>query len=187
MNATDVAGWLGLAVALGSLWYARKAHTLAYKQDLRSRPSLGIYLEDSYVLKQPDETDRIFAILIMVSNRSDAPNSIARVELEVIYSVGDQTEIPLRLPSTDGLASLFPGHHQPPLLVPADLSPRHAIKGWCYFRMPTGMIPQGSRVLDQALLIGDADDAIHQAKPELLNEIAVPKTYLENVHIEPSA
>jgi hypothetical protein len=172
---TDAVPWLGLLVALGSLWYARRAYSLADRQDRRALPSLGIYLEDNYILRVSADSDRIFAILIMVSNRSDSSNAMARIELEVIYSGPDQTELPLRLNSDASLAAAFPGHQSAPLLVPSGLPPRQTLKGWCYFKLAHDVVSGQSSVLDQTLLVTDTNGAIHQAKPDLLNEISVPK------------
>lgn len=182
----QIVPWLSLFVSLGSLFIAGKAYRLAANREQRSAPDLSIYLETAYVLRQPDESQRIFALLIAVSNRSDSPNAIARAELELLARTPAGVEMPIRLPLIANLEKKFPEHVSSALVVPCPLTPRQTLKGWCYFHAPAGMIPSDQRVLDQLLMITDSNGLVSWAKPDLLNEISVPRPEAQVLHPQSS-
>ena len=133
--ASAVAPWLALVLSLLSLRSSRRAVRLAEQQDERRRPSLVPYLRDGYVRTGSDESSRVYAFLLSVSNRSDSDNGIAEVELRLTYTTRMSVKMTVKVRSDPELGGAFADGDVPHLPRPARVDAHQTLLGWCFFRV----------------------------------------------------
>jgi hypothetical protein len=92
------ATWIALGsagIAAASLWnaimarrIARSSYQLAVEARDRATPSLELYIDYGYIRRLPAPARRVFVFRIVVTNRSDAPNSLKSTRLLIEHQRG---------------------------------------------------------------------------------------------------
>jgi hypothetical protein len=135
--------WLPLAsfiISLIALFIssrtAKKSYALSLEQERRTQPSLELYIRDSYICPASPSIPRIFFFQVMVTNTSDAPNSVREVRLALKYGKERGVISTVAIPhNADHMKHLKTNHHDP-LNPPFSIAARSVLGGVAVFSMP---------------------------------------------------
>ena len=142
--------WVSIGSALAAFaaagfayWSARSAHRairLAEQQELRRRPVLLLYLVDGYVHRHSADDSRFYAFLISISNRSDADNAIARLDLRISYRTSANFCAAVDIPAGATQAAPFGGQGQATVRVPLRIDAHQTMTGWVHFEIKNALL-----------------------------------------------
>ena len=80
---STVAACFAVLYAARSSKLAKQAYSLALEQDQRNRPSLELYLVNSYIKRIENADERIFVFRLMITNKSASINSIKDIQFQI--------------------------------------------------------------------------------------------------------
>src|SRR5450759_2067067 len=125
--ATAIISLFALLVSLWSIIIARRALSLAERQEINKHPSFVLYLKNGFVktLGKGDKK-RVYAFLISISNTSESNNSIAHLDLNIILSISSGSSLTLKIPSDGSLNKHFP-NQESQLSVPMKIEAHQTI------------------------------------------------------------
>lgn len=125
---------------------ARRAQRLAERQDGRRAPRLDLRVSDARAEVQGDT--RFYDLRVQISNPSDNPNAVARIELLIRYT--RDLPMTLRLNASPGEAGDADGS----LFAPRRLDAQDTAEGLCRFEVAATLL-QGAVVESYALIVTD--------------------------------
>ncbi|WP_430398125.1 hypothetical protein [Ferrovibrio sp.] len=152
--ASATAAWVALLLSIGSLWYARKAQLLANQKEERLNPKLKLYVQDSFVKKSKDTQHRTYSLLLSVTNRSDANNSISEIDLCIIYTSPTGTKLTLRVRNDSCTQHSAQGSTNS-INIGARLDAHQTLIGWCHFNVD-GAILKNAKIENYKISITDS-------------------------------
>lgn len=123
-------------------------------QEAGLRPSLALYLVDSYIRRLGPEAPRIYVFQIVVTNSSDVGNSIREARLVIEHGQGQGLPSSLVIGHKAELATQVPRAATGALQVPLAIAPRTSIGGLVLFEVPSEIL-RDSRVESYALQVID--------------------------------
>jgi hypothetical protein len=151
----DAAAWAGFIVALASFWYARKAFLLTESQAKYHMPDLKVYLHGCHFERNLGVSGRHYGIHISISNPSSLSNSVNHIELGINYKVDNHGIIPLKIPCDESQENNTGENTKSTICPPLTLNGGQSAKGWCYFSLRPGILPENGRISDETLFIFD--------------------------------
>ena len=113
---------------------AKRALTLAERQDARQAPALDLYLNESIAWSLSQASKRLLAFHVMVTNPSDRPSSIVGADLLLTYSVDDVLVV-AKVPHSEDSASTLTTADIAPFRLPMSLGASGAVSGWFNFQV----------------------------------------------------
>ena len=135
--------WIALfsaGIAAVSLWNAIKArliansaHQLAVEARDRTTPSLELYIDSGYVRRLAAPARRVFVFRVVVTNRSDAPNSLKTIRLLIEHRRADGPPSHLELVSDATGAKALGFEEDDVLTVPIAIAQRAVVAGTVFF------------------------------------------------------
>jgi len=169
--------WVAVASAGGALVsaifavisfiYSRRALVISERQEARKLPELLIYLADGYIRTRA--RSRIIGFSISVSNRSDADNSIAMIELQVDYTSSEGARMTVRLPCRVELAREFSREALSALAAPLRIDAHQTVSGWVFFELTAGLFGKVN-VDTYTILLTDAHQSITRKDQPIVSE-----------------
>lgn len=153
VNALEPSDWIAILsglIALAALlvavlsWNtARRAQALAERQDERRAPRLDLRVTDARAEVQGDA--RVYDLRVQVSNPSDSPNAIARIELLIRFT----RDLPMTL-----RINASPVDAADTLTAPRRLDAHDTAEGRCRFEVASALL-QGAAVESYELIVTD--------------------------------
>lgn len=127
---------------------ARRAQALAERQDERRAPRLDLRVTDARAQVQGDT--RVYDLRVQISNPSDNPNAIARIELLIRFA----RELPMTLRINASPAEAEAGDAVETLTAPRRLDSHDTAGGRCRFEVAAALL-QGAVVESYELIVTD--------------------------------
>ena len=149
-----VAAWIAAFEAFRSSRMSRRAYALVLQQEARLQPSLGLYLAEGEVRRLGVGAPRIYVFRIVVSNGSDASNSIREAHLLVEHGRGRGPSSNFIAPHRADLIDRLTGLACEPLHLPCEIAARSSLGGLVLFEVPSELL-RGSQVEAYTLQIID--------------------------------
>jgi hypothetical protein len=160
-------------LVLTFLWSSFKAWEEQFKlvlgHEARLRPSLSLYVVDARIRRAREQALRIFVFQLLVSNLSDAVNSLREVRLVIEYSRGQGPLSNVAVPHKLDLAPLLAGVKIPPIQVPHEIAAGTALAGVALFEVPDDLLGD-ARVEAYSLILVDIFGHETSAEALLLKE-----------------
>jgi hypothetical protein len=171
--------WLPIISVLAAcfaIWYAarsariaKQAYDLALEQDQRHRPSLDLYLVDSYIERMEESDERLFVFRLMITNKSASRNSIKDIQLWIEYQRGKGPLSNVSIPHNPNLKNKVK-EIDSPLKTPLIIDSYSVIGGSAIFKLSNKMI-RGSSVETYMVTIIDNSGQATELEAILLREI----------------
>jgi len=171
--------WVSIISAMAAcfaIWYAarsnriaKQAYDLALEQDRRHRPSLDLYLVDSYIERMEESDERLFIFRLMITNKSASRNSIKDIQLWIEYQRGEGPLSNVSIPHNPHLKNKFKENGNP-LKLPLIIDSYSVIGGSAIFKVSNEMI-RGSSVETYMVTIIDNSGQETKLEAILLQEI----------------
>jgi hypothetical protein len=143
MDWSASAIWVALASAIiagASLWnailarrIAKGSYQLAVESRNRTTPSLELYIDDGYIRRLQNPARRVFVFRVVVTNRSDAPNSLKLIRLMIEHRRGEGPFSQLEVASDATCAEALGFSGNELLQVPLPIAQRAVVAGTILF------------------------------------------------------
>jgi hypothetical protein len=130
----------GFCISLVSLYFTWQNRRLTLAQEKRRLPRLIPTLVHGYYQDGKDNSGRVYAFRITVTNPTDSNNAIATAELSITYQTADRVQMTMKLRANERAAKSFVNDQDDALAVPAAVSAHNAISGWLRFHVPAAML-----------------------------------------------
>jgi len=132
---------IALAISIWSAYTARQSLKVAAKQFDAHKPNLSLYLQNGFVRERPSRQSTAFALLVSVSNLSDADNSLSLLELAIQHHAPSGMPLQTALPHDATLAPVLGATRGiTPLTLPAYIRGHQTIAGWALFELPAALL-----------------------------------------------
>jgi hypothetical protein len=164
-----VAACFAALYAARSSKLAKQAYSLALEQDQRNRPSLELYLVNSYIKRIENADERIFVFRLMITNKSASRNSIKGIQLLIEYQRREGPTSNVSIPHNADLISTI-HENEDPFKIPFNIDHYSAIGGLAIFKVPNEVV-RGSSVETYLVRIIDNEDNETELEAILLKEI----------------
>lgn len=150
---------------------AKQAYDLALEQDRRNRPSLELYLVDSYIERMGETDERVFVFRLRISNKSASRNSVKDIHLWVEFQRGEGPPSNISIPHNPSLVSRLKEEEEEesPLSLPLIIDSYSVVGGSAIFSLPNEML-RGSSVEVYKVTIIDNSDQATELETILLQE-----------------
>lgn len=175
----DVANWIAIGsatIALLSLWnaivarrIAKGSYVLAAEARDRTTPSLELYIDHGYIRRLAAPARRVFVFRVVITNRSDAPNSLkaARLLLEHHRRDGPPSRLDVTHDPTCAVGlSIAEGDV---LQLPAPIAQRGVAAGMLFFPVAQSLLAD-TRIEAYEVLLTDTFDRESRREALLLTE-----------------
>jgi len=158
-----VAAWI-------AAWHARRTYKLALQQESRLQPSLELYLVNGYIRRLGSPLLRLFVFRLVVTNKSDAGNSLRDLRLVIHYSREEGPPGNVTISHSPELAVSLPEGQRNPLPVPCGIAARAVVGGVAIFGVPEELL-RDFRI--ESYMLTAVDSFGHQTEREaiLLQEV----------------
>ncbi len=156
-----LAAWIAAILAYRSHVIASRSLALAEEQATGRRPLLVPYLVDGFVSRYGTLDKRIYAFSISLTNRSDIDNSIANIDLLIVYYRPNRPMASLILPHNAELCTALRIKPDSMLAKSQKVAARQTISGWILFEFDQS-------IMDDAIIdsyeIRITDSTGHQSR-----------------------
>jgi hypothetical protein len=180
--------WVSIVAAAGSLvavFFAYRSTRIAnlslrisQEQADARKPKLVPYLIDGFLRTGNHGEGRIYAFSVLLSNRADADNALARIDLRITYTRRDKSTGNVLLEHDPALSELLgidgATPFRPPLRVPA----HDTISAWTTFRFAHSLAEQVD-VTGYEIRFIDSHGLESSVEPLILREIIDETTVAE--------
>jgi hypothetical protein len=139
----EASNWIAIGsavIALASLWnaimarrIARSSYQLAVEARDRTTPSLELYIDQGYIRRLATPPRRVFVFRLVVTNRSDAPNSLKTIRLLIEHRRGNGPSSHLEVSPDPTCATAFGFTEADVLKTPTPVAQRAVISGTVFF------------------------------------------------------
>jgi hypothetical protein len=167
---------IAVLVACFAVWYAargvkisKQAYSLALEQDRRHRPSLDLYLVNSYIKRIEQADERIFVFHLMITNKSASRNSIKDIQLFIEHQRREGPLSNVSIPHNPDLSNTI-HENENPFKIPLIIDSYSVIRGLAIFNVPNEMI-RGSSVETYIVRIVDNKGHMTELESILLQEL----------------
>lgn len=165
-----IAAVIALAISIWSICIAKRAQTLAERQDNRRKPSFVVYLMKGFFRTSNDrDGNRVYAFLISISNTSDSNDSIASLDLNITLTSGENSQITFKIPCDYELGDRFRNDARR-LAIPIQIAAHETKVGWSYFLVNKNLLANSSVDRYQIVLI-DSQGYRVTVEPVLVNQV----------------
>ncbi|MCK5613670.1 hypothetical protein KAR91_68025 [Candidatus Pacearchaeota archaeon] len=135
-----LAAWVAAIMAFRSNNIAKKSLRIVEEQAKGRSPLLVPYLMKSLFITTRDESNRIYAFLVSLTNRSDLDNSVVNIQLQLNYRRPGQPEASIVLPHNLELRTYLNEENQNILLEPLKTPAHDTVSGLILFECNTGIL-----------------------------------------------
>ncbi|MEX2492267.1 MAG: hypothetical protein WD425_10950 [Nitrospirales bacterium] len=127
---------IALLLSFLSFKIAKESYVLSVEKDRRTKPSLDLYIVDSYIRPADPPIPRIFIFQVRITNTSDSPNSLC--ELQLVIEHGKDREIlsNVAIPHNADLLKHLKIFQNVPLSIPCSIAARSVLGGVAVFSIP---------------------------------------------------
>ena len=112
---------------------AKSSYQLAVEARDRATPSLELYIDSGYVRRLAALARKVFVFRVVVTNRSDAPNSLKTIRLLIEHQRADGPPSHLELVSDATCAKVLGFEEGDVLTVPIAIAQRAVVAGTVFF------------------------------------------------------
>ena len=148
---------------------AKSNYQLAVEARDRTTPSLELYIDFGYVRRLAAPTRRVFVFRVVVTNRSDAPNSLKTIRLLIEHQRADGPPSHLELVSDATCAKALGVEEDDVLTVPMTIAQRAVVAGTVFFPVAQELLAV-TRIEAYTLSLIDAFDRESMKEVLLLTE-----------------
>lgn len=128
--------------AFKSTRVANRAYSLALRQERRLSPALELYVQSSQKLAVKSPDVRVYVFEIMVTNKSDSPNSLRELELKVTYRHGHGPASNVGIPHDSILSTPGDNPGTAPIQIPCAIGAHEVVSGLAQFQMPLELLKE---------------------------------------------
>jgi len=147
---------------------AKQAYRLALKQDQRNRPSLELYLINSYIKRIENSDERLFVFRLLITNKSASRNSIKSIQLFIEHQRREGPTSNVAIPhNSDFINTIY--ENEDPFEVPFIIDHYSTNGGLAIFKVPNEIV-RGSTVETYLVRIIDNADNEYELEAILLTE-----------------
>jgi hypothetical protein len=159
--------FLAIVISIGGFLLNRRSVKLTENAADDKKPNLVPYLIDGFSINYKGY--KIYAFYISISNRSDNGNTIAGLDLQILYNQDNHNTGNLLFCHDNTLSqgSNFPGH--PPFSIPAEIGAHKTITGWGLYKI-TKRILEKKIIESYQIRIIDSHAIEVQLNPILIQE-----------------
>ena len=168
-------------IAAASLWnavaarrIAKSSYKLAVEARDRTTPSLELYIDFGDSRRLAALAKRVFVFRLVVTNRSDAPNSLKMIRLLIEHRRGDGPPSNLKLVPDATCAKALGFEECDVLTVPTTIAPRAVVAGTVVFAVAQELLAE-TRIEAYAVSLIDTFDRESLKECLLLMEQPVEK------------
>ena len=151
---------------------ARRALRISEEQEERKKPLIVTYLENGY--RRSSAKFDLFAFLITVNSQSDSNGSIARVELQITYTIASGQRLTLQIPSDaaaiDAAATAEIPALKNSIAIPFRIDSRQSLAGWCVFKVQRVLLAEAQRIVGYKLVFFDNFGNQTALEPQVISE-----------------
>ena len=112
---------------------AKSSYQLAVEARDRATPALELYIDSGYVRRLAALARKVFVFRVVVTNRSDAPNSLKTIRLLIEHQRADGPPSHLELVSDATCAKVLGFEEGDVLTVPIAIAQRAVVAGTVFF------------------------------------------------------
>lgn len=134
--ASLIIALIALLLSFLSSRTAKKSYALSVEQERRNKPSLELYIVDSYIHPAIPPTPRIFVFQVTVTNTSDAPNSLREIQLVIEHGKDRGIISTVAIPHNPDLLTHLQTKHYNPVSTPCPIGQRSVLGGVAVFSVP---------------------------------------------------
>ena len=153
---------------------AKSSYQLAVEARDRTAPSLELYIDSGYVRRVAAPARRVFVFRVVVTNRSDAPNSLKTIRLLIEHRPADGPPSHLQLVADATCAKALGFEEDDVLTVPIAIAQRAVVAGTVFFSV-TQELPTETRIEAYTVSLIDTFDRESLKEVLLLAERPVEK------------
>jgi len=139
-TASAAAAWAAAWLAFRSSRTAQRAYNLALEQAQRLRPSLELYLIDAHIRRLVPPLPRLYVFRIMVTNKSDAANSLKDLKLVIEHKREHSPPSNVAIPHNPDLIVYLPENHAELVNIPCTIPARAVLGGQALFGVPKDLL-----------------------------------------------
>lgn len=130
------------AVALSSRAVAGRSLRLSEQQEKRRAAALDVSLKQGLSWR-PGDGARWICLDVLAVNPTDRDGTIVTADLHVSYAPSMGAVLVVKVPHGGPSADAWP-NGVAPVELPARVAANGAVAGWLMFRLPPGLVPDGS-------------------------------------------
>lgn len=169
----DFAKGLSLAafgVSLFSLYFSGVRSQLAKAQEKRRTPNLVLSSIYGQFQDGQGRKGRLYAFNLLVKNRADNSNSIAKASLSITFLTENRLQMKMIFLAieTPEQELLMPNERALP--VPIEIDAHNSVAGWIYFHVPAEML-KGNIIEKYVISLTDTHDQIFLLEETFLQEV----------------
>jgi|RhiMetdeSRZDD1v2_1073273.scaffolds.fasta_scaffold77389_2 hypothetical protein len=138
--ASAAAAWIAAWIAFRSARIAQRAYNIAAEQERRLQPSLELYVVDAQIRRLDGFPSRLYIFRIIVTNKSDATNSLKELKLLIMYRGRSGGPSNVTIPHNRELAQYLPRNFGDPYSIPCTIGSRSVIGGLAIFGVPNDLV-----------------------------------------------
>jgi hypothetical protein len=175
----DIGNWIAIGsatIALLSLWnaimarrIAKGSYLLAAQARDRTTPSLELYIDHGYIRRLTAPAKKVFTFRVVITNRSDAPNSLKSARLLIEHQRGDGPPSRLDVPHDPTCAAALGIAEGDVLKLPAPIGQRAVGAGMLFFPVAQALLAD-TRIEAYEVLLTDTFDRESRREALLLTE-----------------
>lgn len=177
--ASAVAAWVAALFAYLSARTSKRSFQLAELQETKRQPKLVPYLSGAYYKPAPLDKNTIYAFSLSISNPSDIDNAIAFLELQVTYTIPEDTIMSLKVPHDPRLSTNFSDNEHVHFTIPERIGAHQTIAGWVFFKIDNTLITNFD-INSYKLVVTDSHGIVSHLEPiivsEFIDEEEMPKS-----------
>ena len=143
---------------------------MGLRQETRRQPSLEIYLVNGCIRRLTDPLRRLFIFKLMITNKSDAANSLKDLQLVVHYKGKQGSPGNVTISHNPRLGTGLPEPQEDPLPIPCGIPAREVVGGVAIFGAPEELL-QDFRIESYTLTALDSFGNHAEREAILLQEI----------------
>lgn len=148
---------------------AKGSYQLAVEARDRTTPSLELYIDYGYIRRLPAPPRRVFVFRIVVTNRSDAPNSLKTIRLLIEHRRGDGPPSHLEVTPDSTCAEAIGFSEDDVLKIPTPIAQRAVVAGTLFFPVAQELLAD-TRIESYAVSLIDTFDRESVREVLLLTE-----------------
>jgi hypothetical protein len=167
-GVSAVVAAVAAGIALWSITISRQALKVSLRTEQRAQAPFEIYLVEAYVRRSRRERRRLYVFRIVVTNKSDLPNSLRSVELNILYVRHDAAASTILVPH-NAKDSAALRERVETLAVPSAVPARGVVSGVAIFAV-TDEVLAGSTVDSYQMTVSDALSRIARLDVSILQE-----------------
>ena len=157
-------------VSILSLYFSGVRSQLAKAQEKRRTPNLTLSSVYGNFQDGPGEKGRLYAFNLLINNRADNRNAIAKACLSITYLTESRLQMKMKFLAVDTPQQELLMLGERALPIPTEIDAHNSVAGWIYFQVPAKLL-KGKLIEKYEISLIDTHDQSYVAEETFLQEI----------------